>query len=408
MQLSSLRRFLDKQAHHFEEGGKLAKFHPAFEAIDTILYTPGLVTRGGTHVRDALDLKRMMILVVVALTPAWVFGIYNTGLQAHLAIGAGAQPLDAWQESLYAVLGLGYDPGSLVACFVHGLAYFLPLYVVTLAVGGFWEGLFSVVRRHPVSEGFLVTSALIPAIVPATLPLWQLVLAVSFGVVIGKEIFGGVGMNFLNPALVARAFLFFAYPAEISGERPWITADFANVDGFSGATWLARAAEDSTALGGLEWMDAFIGFIPGSFCETSTLACLIGALILIGTGIGSWRTMLGATIGTAAMALALNAIGSDTNPMFAMSAEWHFVLGGWAFGAVFMATDPVSSPFTDKGKLVYGFFIGVLCVLVRCVNPAYPEGMMLAILFMNMFAPLIDHVLVQGHIKRRRARHGAA
>ena len=408
MQLSSLRRFLDKQAHHFEDGGRLAKFHAAYEMVDTILYTPGHVTRGRTHVRDALDLKRMMILVVVALSPAWIFGIYNTGLQAHLAIGAGAQPLDSWQEGLYGLLGLGYDPGSLVACFLHGLAYFLPLYIVTLAVGGFWEVLFAVTRRHPVAEGFLVTSALIPAIVPATLPLWQLALAVSFGVVIGKEIFGGVGMNFLNPALVTRAFLFFAYPAEISGERPWITANFEGLDGFSGATWLARAAEDGAALSGLDWMDAFIGFVPGSLCETSALACLIGAAILIATGIGSWRTMLGVTVGTLVMALTLNAIGSETNPMFAMTFEWHIVLGGWAFGAVFMATDPVSSPFTEKGKLVYGFLIGVLCVLVRCVNPAYPEGMMLAILFMNMFAPLIDHVLVQGHIKRRRARHAAA
>ena len=400
-----LRKILDAQGKHFHEGGKLERYFYAFEAIDTLLYTPGETSRGASHVRDALDLKRMMITVVIALIPAWIFGMWNTGNQAHLAMVAGAVPLDNWQEALYAMLGLSFAPDDFLACFVHGAIYFLPIYIVTLVVGGHWEMLFAIVRKHPVTEGFLVTSALIPCIVPATLPLWQLVLAVSFGVVIGKEVFGGVGMNFLNPALVVRAFLFFAYPAQISGDLVWIPADFSAVDTFSGATWLAEAAVNAEFLADKDWWQAFWGFIPGSMCETSTAVLLFGAFILIATGVGSWRTMLGVVVGTAATALLFNTVGSDTNPMFSIPVEWHFVLGGWALGAIFMATDPVSSAFTDTGKLWYGFLIGVMCVLVRTVNPAYPEGMMLAILFMNMFAPLIDHFIVQANIKRREARY---
>jgi Na+-transporting NADH:ubiquinone oxidoreductase subunit B len=256
-----------------------------------------------------------------------------------------------------------------------------------------------------------VTGFLLPLTLPPTIPLWQVASGVIFGVLIGKEIFGGTGMNILNPALTARAFLFFAYPAEISGDKPWIAADFAGVDGFTGATWLARATADGPhtlgQVGSTQWMDAFIGVIPGSMGETSALLCLVGAFILIVTRIGSWRTMLGVVVGSAAMAVFLNTIGSDTNPAFGIPFAWHAVLGGWAFGTVFMATDPVSSAFTDKGRLIYGFGIGVMVILVRVVNPAYPEGMMLAILFMNMFAPFIDHFFVQANIKRRLARNAA-
>jgi Na+-transporting NADH:ubiquinone oxidoreductase subunit B len=273
------------------------------------------------------------------------------------------------------------------------------------AVGGAVEALFSVVRGHEMNEGFLVTGMLIPLILPPAIPYWQVVLGTVFGVVVGKEIFGGTGMNFLNPALVTRAFLFFAYPAQISG-NVWVAAQPA--DATSGATWLASYAEGSGHLPGLTFMDAFLGLIPGSMGETSTLACLLGAALLLFTRIAAWQTMLGVTVGTALTGLGLNALSSATNPMLGLPFYWHFVLGGWAFGTVFMATDPVSSAITPKGKLVYGFLIGVLCVLIRSVNPAYPEGMMLAILFMNMFAPLIDHYFVQANKRRREARYAGS
>jgi Na+-transporting NADH:ubiquinone oxidoreductase subunit B len=401
-----LRSFLDRQARHFEEGGKLAKLFPLWEAGDTILYTPGKVTSGPSHVRDGLDLKRMMTVVVVALTGCIYMAMYNTGYQAHLAISRGAAPLDRWQTGAMKALGLGFDPESIWACIVHGALYFLPLLLVSFVVGGFWEVLFASVRKHEVNEGYLVTGVLIPLIVPATLPLWQLALGVTFGVVLGKEIFGGTGMNILNPALTVRAFLFFAYPAEISGDKVWIPAQ-TSADGVSGATWLANAAEQGYAAvqQGVTWWDAFIGTIPGSMGETSALACLLGAALLLLTGIGSWRIILGVTLGTVVMALGLNAIGSDTNPFFALPFWWHFVLGGWAFGTVFMATDPVSAAQTDKGRWIYGFLVGVLVVLIRVINPAYPEGMMLAILLMNVFAATIDHYVVQANVKRRMKRY---
>jgi Na+-transporting NADH:ubiquinone oxidoreductase subunit B len=402
-----LRKALDRQARHFEKGGKLERLHPLFEMTDTFLFTVSSVTRGLTHVRDALDLKRMMTVVVVALIPCILAALYNTGYQAHLAVAAGVPPLQTWQTAVYQALGLSFAVDDVLGCMVHGLLYYLPVLAVTFAVGGGCEVLFSVVRKHEINEGFLVTGMLFPLILPPTIPLWQVALGIAFGTIMGKEIFGGTGMNFLNPALTARAFLFFAYPAQISGDQVWIAGQTAGADGFSGATWLAQAAEGTRTLTESGWWDAFVGLIPGSMGETSTLACLIGAAILILTRVGSWRTMLGITVGTFLMAGLLNAVGSDTNPMFALPFHWHVVLGGWAFGAVFMATDPVSSAFTDVGKLIYGFFIGVLVVLVRVVNPAYPEGMMLAILFMNMFAPLIDHFFVQANIKRRIARHAA-
>ena len=404
-----LRNLLDRAEKPFHKGGKLEKFYPLYEATDTFLYSPPDVTRASSHVRDAIDLKRMMITVVIALIPCVLFAMYNTGLQANAAIAQGALALANWQTSLYQALGLGFDPTSILACMIHGAIYFLPVYLVTMIVGGHAEVVFAIARKHEINEGFLVTGLLFPLTLPPTIPLWQVALGILFGVIIGKEVFGGTGMNVLNPALVARAFLFFAYPGQISGDQPWIAANMAPLvaDGLSGATALAQAAVDTPAMmSSWSWWDAFVGVIPGSMGETSTLCCLIGAAILILTRVGSWRTMLGTTIGTFAMASLLNAIGSETNSMFGLPPIWHFVLGGWAFGMVFMATDPVSSAFTAWGKLLYGFGIGVLVVLVRVINPAYPEGMMLAILFMNMFAPLIDYFIVSANIKRRTALYG--
>ena len=401
-----LRRLLDRQAHHFEPGGRLEKLAALWEAQDTFLYTPGQVTAGPSHVRDGIDLKRMMMTVVIALAGCVYMAFYNTGYQANLAIAAGAPHLDTWQTAVVEGLGLGFAPDDWLTCVVHGGLYYLPVLVVTFAVGGLWEMLFAAIRRHEVSEGFLVTGMLFPLIMPPTVPLWQVALGVTFGVVVGKEIFGGTGMNVMNPALVGRAFLFFAYPAEHSGDTVWVAAQ-TSADGVSGATLLARAT-----LGGspavaeaVSLWDAFIGLIPGSMGETSVIACLAGALVLVITGVGSWRIMVSVAVGTGAMALLLNTIGSPTNPFFDVQPAWHFLLGGWAFGTVYMATDPVSAPAAPRGQYVYGVLIGLLAVLIRVVNPAYPEGMMLAILFMNLFAPLIDYVAVQANVRRRRSRY---
>jgi Na+-transporting NADH:ubiquinone oxidoreductase subunit B len=394
--------------HLFEKGGKLEFFYPLWEAQFTGLFTPGEVTHTGSHVRDGLDNKRLMITVVLALLPCMAMATYNTGYQALLAIAQGASPLDSWQYGLYDLLGFSYDFKNPLLCVLLGALFYVPVVVASMATGGIVEPLTAMIRKHEINEGFLVTGMLIPLTMPPTVPLWMVVLGTAFGTIFAKEIFGGTGMNFLNPALTARAFLFFAYPAAMSGDAAWIAADFATVDGFSGATWLAQAAvSGEAALAGASWTNAFLGFVPGSMGETSTLACLLGAGLLIWTGIGSWRTMAGVVVGTILMANLLNVIGSETNPMFGVPWYWHAVLGGWAFGMVYMATDPVSSAFTNSGKLVYGALIGVLVVLIRVVNPAYPEGMMLAILFMNMFAPLIDHYFVQANIRRREARYAA-
>ena len=401
-----LRALLDSQARHFEKGGRLERFYPLWEAQDTFLYTPGEVTRGAPHVRDALDMKRLMSTVVIALAGCIYMALYNTGYQAHLAIAAGAAPFDVWQTGAMKALGLGFAPDDVWACLVHGALYFVPVLIVTFAVGGLWEVLFAMVRGHEVNEGFLVTGMLFPLILPATAPLWQVALGISFGVVVGKEIFGGTGMNVLNPALTARAFLFFAYPAQMSGDAVWIAAG-TGPDGVSGATALARATEAGVTgvIEGLDPWQAFIGLLPGSMGETSAVACLAGAVVLIVTGVGSWRIMASVAVGTLATALLLNTVGSATNPYFEVTPLWHFLLGGWAFGTVYMATDPVSGPSTPSGHYVYGLLIGVLVVLIRVVNPAYPEGMMLAILFMNLFAPMVDYVVVQANVRRRRARN---
>jgi len=400
--MRQLRSFLDRIQPLFARGGRLERLNGVYEMIDTAIYTPGEVTREAPHVRDAIDLKRVMIFVVFASTPAALIGIYSVGLQANTALaafGLGDDP--GWRQVLLGTLGVGYSADGVLACFLHGLSYFLPIYLVTLVVGGVWEVLFAAVRNHEVNEGFLVTSWLFALTLPATIPLWQVALGVSFGTVIGKEVFGGTGKNFLNPALVGRAFLFFAYPAQISGPV-WVAAD-----AYTGATPLAAAAKgglDAVLESGVTWGDAFLGFVPGSIGETSALACLLGAVFLIYTRIASWRIMLGVVAGVVAMTTLFNLIGSTTNPMFGLPWYWHLVLGSLAFGLVFMATDPVSAAMTDRGKWIYGALIGVMVALIRVINPAYPEGVMLAILFGNVFAPIIDWFVIRANIRKRSRR----
>jgi Na+-transporting NADH:ubiquinone oxidoreductase subunit B len=399
-----LRDYLDRQHHHFVKGGRLERFYPVYEMVDTFFYTPGEVTRGATHVKDSLDLKRIMSTVVIALVPCILFAMYNAGLQANAAIAQmGATAASGWRVALMALIGVGVDPTSWVDNFIHGALYLIPLLLLTYSVGGFWEMLFAVVRKHEINEAFLVTGMLFPLVLPPTIPFWQAALGISFGIVVGKELFGGVGRNFLNPALTGRAFLFFAYPAQISGETVWVA-----VDGYSGATPLGIAATggQQALMTAVDWWDAFFGFIPGSLGETSTLACLIGAVVLIVTGIASWRIMASVLIGAVLLSFVFSSIGSNTNPMFSLTPEWHLVLGGFAFGLVFMATDPVSAAMTYTGQWIYGLLIGFMVILIRVVNPAFPEGMMLAILFGNVWAPVIDYYVVRANIKRREVRNG--
>ncbi len=412
-----IRNMLDKQAPLFEEGGKLHWLYPLWEANDTFLFTPGRVTKAAAHARDAVDLKRIMIIVVIALVPCIFMAMYNTGYQANIAMEPGASAL-GWRAAVMDAVGC--DASSPLSNLIHGLLYYVPILIVTFSVGGGCELLFSLVRKHDINEGFLVTGMLFPLILPPTLPLWQVATGVAFGTIIGKEVFGGTGMNILNPALTCRAFLFFAYPAQISGDKVWVAVDGANqVDGFSGATALGNLAAPAPGLSGasdiltsaqgmgITWWDAFIGFIPGSMGETSVIACLLGAALLIVTGVASWRTMLGALIGTSVMVMVMNFFGSETNELINLGLHWHLVLGGWIFGVVFMATDPVSSPVTERGRFIYGILIGVIAMLIRAINPAYPEGMMLAILLVNVFSPLIDYFEVSANIRRRVARSAA-
>ncbi|MDP7062544.1 MAG: NADH:ubiquinone reductase (Na(+)-transporting) subunit B [Planctomycetota bacterium] len=393
-----LRKKLDAVAPLFEKGGKLEKWYPLYEAGDSFLYTPGHRTHSGPHVRDVLDLKRMMTMVVIALMPCILWSIFNNGYQAMLADSSyGLAVNDAITFSVI-------KSASWI-----GLLAFLPLYIVTVAAGGLVEAIFSIVRKHEINEGFLVTSMLFPLIVPADIPLWQVAIGIIFGTLIGKEVFGGTGMNILNPALTGRLFLFIAYPAQISGEV-WtkLPDDPAlAVDGHTGATALAAFYTDgATATANMNWMDAFLGLMPGSFAETSTLACLIGAVILIASGIGSWRIMLSCLLGMIGTSYLLNALAPSPEHYMAIDWTWHLVVGGFAFGMVFMATDPVSASQTDTGKWIYGALIGMLTVIVRVLNPAYPEGMMLAIIFMNVFAPTIDYYVVKANVKRREKRLG--
>lgn len=423
--MKALRDALDRVHPYFAKGGVLERAYPVYEALDTFLYTPGETTKGLTHVRDGIDLKRMMITVVFALIPVTLFGMWNVGYQANTAIEQMARadlPIEYdWHHTVHTALGLGHDPGSFLDNFVYGAIFFLPMYLVTMIVGGHIELIFSVLRGHEINEGFLVTGLLYPLILPPAIPLWQVALGIAFGIIVGKEVFGGTGRNFLNPALTSRAFLYFAYAAEISGDRVWTA-----VDGFSGATPLGALAVApveavSTQVGEnvlqlpviwgertVSWMQAFVGTIQGSVGETSALLCLVGAAILITTGVGSWRVMTAVVIGVIATALGLQAIGSDTNPMFQLPFYWHLVTGGLAFGIVYMATDPVSASMTNTGKWFYGILIGFMTVLIRAANPAFPEGVMLAILFGNVFAPLIDYFVVQANVRRRVARYATA
>lgn len=425
-----LRKLLDKVEPLFKPGGRFEKLYPLYEANDTFLYTPGEVTKGSTHVRDAIDTKRLMTMVIIALAPCILMAMYNTGYQAEKliyngqAIPESAGIFDAiwsgnWRFDVLSWFGIinesntCADPGSflslgsLIQCTFHGALYFIPVYLVCMIVGGHCELIFSVIRKHEINEGFLVTGMLFPLTLPPTIPLWQVAIGIAFGVVIGKEIFGGTGRNFLNPALTARAFLYFAYPTKISGDAVWTA-----VDGYTGATVLGRVAgEGAMPIGEtvkameLNWWDYFIGNVHGSMGETSTLCCLIGAAFLIVTRIGSWRIMTGCLIGMSGFSWLLYFVTSE--PCSNILPWWHLVIGGFAFGTIFMATDPVSASMTRTGKWVYGGLIGFLTVLVRSVNPAFPEGIMLAILFANVFAPFIDWVVVQANIKRRIARNVA-
>ncbi|MDD3567419.1 MAG: NADH:ubiquinone reductase (Na(+)-transporting) subunit B [Bacteroidales bacterium] len=385
--MKALRSLIDKIKPNFEKGGKLEAFHSTFDAFETLLFVPNHVTVKGSHIRDYIDMKRTMIIVVMALMPALLFGIWNVGYQNALATGS---EMAFWPMVM------------------HGLIKVLPIIVVSYVVGLAIEFIFAQVRKHEVNEGFLVTGMLIPLIVPVDIPLWMVALATAFSVIIGKEVFGGTGMNIFNPALLARAFLFFAYPSHMSGDYVWVSGLAKGegiIDGFSGATPLANAAAyqlDKIPSA----MDMFLGFVPGSIGETSALAILIGALVLIVTGIGSWKIMLSTVVGGLAMGFIFNSFA--VNPFMEIPAWHHLIMGGFAFGAVFMATDPVTASQTEKGKWIYGFLIGLLAVLVRVLNPAYPEGMMLSILLMNAFAPLIDHYVIEANIKKRKKRAAAA
>lgn len=387
--MKALRKFLDKKKPLFEKGGKFAKLQSTFDAFETFLFVPDHTSKTGTHIKDAIDLKRTMSVVVLALIPSLLFGMYNIGYQHFLSVG---------------------ETAALMDMFVYGLIKVLPIVVVSYVVGLGIEFAFAQMRGHAVNEGFLVSGMLIPLVMPVEAPLWMVAVSTAFAVVIGKEVFGGTGMNIWNPALIARAFFFFAYPSKMSGDSVWIAE---KADTFSGATPLADAAAlvdatpaqaESLMSGALsQTWDMFIGLIPGSIGETSTLAILIGAVILIATGIGSWRIMLSVFVGGYAMGAIFNLIGA--NPYMELIPAWqHLIMGGFAFGAVFMATDPVSATQTTRGKYIYGFLIGFLAVLIRVMNAGFPEAMMLAILFMNTFAPLIDHYVVQGNVKRRLKR----
>jgi Na+-transporting NADH:ubiquinone oxidoreductase subunit B len=400
--MKRFRSFLDRMEPLFVTGGRLEKFHALFEMVDTLFYSPPDLARGSPHVRDALDLKRVMIIVVFAVTPCALVGMWNTGFQANTALAAmGMAGLDGWRGVVLPLLGAGYNPQNFYDCFALGLLYFLPIYAVTMAAGGLWEVLFAGIRNHEINEGFFVTSLLYTLVLPATIPLWQVAVGISFGVVIGKEVFGGTGKNFLNPALVGRAFLYFAYPAQISGDAVWTA-----VDGFSGATALGISATEGmqgVIASGLTWTQAFLGQMQGSLGETSTLACLLGAAFLIFTRIASWRIMVAVFAGLIIPTLIFG--GESANPMMSMPWHWHVVVGGFAFGAIFMATDPVSAAQTNAGKWVFGLLIGFMTWLIRVINPAFPEGIMLAILFGNIFSPVIDHFVIRANVRRRQKRH---
>ena len=374
--MSGLRKFVDKIKPTFEKGGKLGFLHSTFDAFETFLFVPNTVTRRGAHVRDCVDLKRVMIMVVIALVPALLFGIWNTGYQYY---NATVENFDA-AANFWPIVG-------------YGLLKVLPLYIVSYLVGLGIEFVSAQIKGHEVNEGYLVSGMLIPLIVPVDIPLWMLAIAVAFAVIIGKEVFGGTGMNIWNPALLTRAFLFFSYPASMSGDKVWIA------DGITGATPLADASMKGLEAGGYSVCDMIIGTIPGSVGETSVIAIALGAFLLIWTGVASWKIMFSSVLGGLAIGYLGQATGATDLPGW-----YQLIMGGFLFGTVFMATDPVTSAQTECGKWIYGFLVGALAVTVRLWNPGYPEGMMLAILLMNTFAPLIDHYVIEASIKRRNKR----
>ena len=398
-----LRNFFDKIAPSFEKGGKYEKYYALFEMVETFAYTPRTVTTVAPHARDYVDTKRIMTYAVLATIPALLFGLFNTGLQANLALDAmGMDTIGGWRGAFLSMVGYEYNPSSVFGNALFGLLYWLPIYLTTLIIGGIVEVVFALMRGHEVTEGFLVTSMLFSLTLPATVPLWQVALGITFGVVLGKEVFGGQGKNFMNPALVGRAFLYFAYPAQMSGNAVWV-----GVDGYSGATALNISASkgvEGLTEAGISWTDAFIGTISGSIGETSTLAIAFGLAFLLITRIANWRLIVGCFGSMVVLSMVLNSIGSETNPMFAFPWFWHLVTGGFAFGLAFMVTEPVTASMTNTGRYIYGALIGVMVVLIRVVNPAFPEGMMLAILFGNIFAPLIDYFVMQANYKRRVKR----
>ena len=373
-----LRKKLDEIKRPFRKGEKFEKFAPAVNAFDTFLFVPNHTTKTGSHIRDAVDLKRTMVTVIIALLPALIYGIYNTGYQHFTQLGSDFSFLDA---------------------FIHGAWKIVPMIVVSYVVGLSIEFAFAVYRGHEVNEGYLVTGLLIPMIMPVDIPLWMVAVSVAFAVLIAKEAFGGTGMNILNPALTARAFAFFAYPTYMSGNKVWVS-EASSMDGVSGETILGTLAANGNI--NYSMFEMFQGSIPGSIAETSTLWIIVGAIILITTGIGSWRIMVGSVLGAAFMGFLFNLWGANS----LMSFSWmnHLVVGGFAFGVVFMATDPVSAAQTAKGKWIYGVLVGIFCIMIRVFNPAYPEGVMLAILLMNVFAPTIDHYVIQGNINKRKKR----
>lgn len=403
--MKKLDEFFLKIEPLFLKGGKLEKLYPLFEATDSFLFGASSKTKDAPHVRDAIDYKRIMITVIIALIPCTLMAMWNTGYQANLALQSlGIDLPSGWRGSIMAYVGC--SPESFVSNFLHGALYFMPIYIVVVVVGSFWEVLFNLVRGHEVSEALLVTSLLFPLTLPATIPLWQAAVGISFGVVLAKEVFGGVGMNWMNPALASRAFIYFAYPAQMSGNEVWVAAD-----GVSAATPLAKvneAASASQAMTNVDftWMQAFVGNIPGSMGETSTLACLLGAALLLITGVASWRIMLAMLIGGLAASFFFFFFGSPENPLNGIPPHYQLVMGGFAFGLVFMATDPVSAAHTAQGQWMYGILIGILAILIRVANPAYPEGIMLAIILGNTFAPLFDYFVIQANVKRRMLRHG--
>jgi Na+-transporting NADH:ubiquinone oxidoreductase subunit B len=402
--MKSLRELFDRLEPKFAKGGPWHRWYSLFEATDSFLFHSRRMTRIAPHIRDGVDYKRIMTTVIIALFPCVIMALWNTGYQANSGLqqlGLSIPP--GWRGTIMGLLGC--DPHSHLSNLVHGALYFLPIYLVTVVVGSIWEALFNLIRGHEFSEAFLVTSLLFPLTLPPTIPLWQVALGISFGVIFAKEVFGGVGRNFMNPALVSRAFLYFAYPIEITGDAVWIP-----VDGLTSATPLARLsaspAGSNPAELSLGWTDAFLGVMPGSMGETSTLACLLGAALLLGTGIASWRIMGAMLLGGLAAALLLINLPDPANGLYTLPPHWHLVLGGFAFGLVFMATDPVSAAQTPTGQWLYGLLIGVLAIVIRTANPAFPEGVMLAILLGNVCAPLLDHFVIQANIKRRRLRHG--